>query len=117
MLLAVPDCGHRLPYLKLLEEFQLRAKKQQIYIEMKHVAAMVYCSNDKRGGYTGHFRKINSLKQSLDLDYIKAHSLPGPDLVVHCHIMRNGCFGQTVEVNYWKLAPTCQIPGFRYGIH
>ena len=31
--------------------------------------------------------------------------------------MRNGYYGQTVVVDYRKLAPKSQIPGFKYGFH
>jgi len=78
---------------------------------------MVYCTNDKRGCFTGFIKPI-SKKHILDTEsFIKAHSLAGPDSVTLCHLQKDGPFGYTELLRYKKSLPICQIPGFQYGKH
>jgi hypothetical protein len=64
--------SYRLPQLRLLETFQELAKKKQVYIEMRYLSALIYCSNDKRGGYTGHFKNIGKTDGYETEEFIKA---------------------------------------------
>jgi len=104
---STKGCRHRLPQLRLLEHFQDLAKKHQVYIEMRFLAAMVYCKNDKRSSYTGTFKNIRANTDFDTETYIKAVTLAGPDSKVHCHIQRDGPFGYTVKKDFIKMAPIC----------
>ena len=103
--------------LKVLQKFQEVAKKSQLYIELRQLEAMIYCTNDKRGCYTGFLKPIPKMSIFDSKSFIKKHSLAGPDSITLCHIQKDGPFAHTELVKYRKSQPICQIPGFKYGFH
>ena len=74
----------------LLEQFQLEAKKHQLFIQMPLTAALIYAKNDKKGSYCGFFKDIPLNTHFEYKDFLAAQALPGPDSVVHCHLYLNG---------------------------
>ena len=82
---------------------------------MRFLAAIIYCKNDKRGGFTGQWKTIAGSGNIFDTEsFLKANSLAGPDSKVHCHLQKDGPYGHTVKVDWGKEAPICQIPGYSY---
>ena len=75
---------------------------------------MIYAKNAKPGTYCGSFHDIDP-KQTFSVeDFLKKHSLPGPDSIVNCVLMPQGPFGTRELRIFNKSSSICQIPGLRY---
>ena len=111
---SVPALWHKLPQMQLLNSFQNMCRGSQVYIEMSHLAAMVFAKNDKRGGYTGYFKQIPRSVPCNSIKFLKANMLGGFFSRVHCHIQKDGPYGLTTLVSYTKDAVDTQIPYLHY---
>ena len=106
--------GVQMPMQKLYEAFQQQAKGRQLYVQMKHTAALIYAANDKAGCFTGLVRDIPKNGCFNYLDFIAANALPGPYSKINCIIQRDGPGGESVMFSLTKATSLSQIPGLVY---
>jgi hypothetical protein len=55
---------------------------------MRYLAAMIYASNDKRGGFTGYYKNIAEKEAFNTEDFVKYAALAGPHSQVHCLVKK-----------------------------
>ena len=97
--------GVKLPMTRMYEHFQRQAKGKQLYVQMKHTAALIYAANDKPSCFTGFFQHIPKSGRFDHLDFIAAHALPGPDSKINCIVQKDGPDGEEVRFSLKKSTP------------
>ena len=105
---------HRVPLRDLLHGFQEEAKFNQFFIRLPNTAAIIYCTNLKKGSYCGYVYDIPIRESFSTEDFLAKHALPGPDSRIRCEVMKQGPLGNIESCFYLKKTPICLIPGFKY---
>ena len=105
---------YRVPMLELLENFNLMAKKHQVFIQQPHVCVLIFAKNSKKGCYTGVVQNISKNSLFVPEEFVAAHALPGPDSRIFCDIYARGRRSRPQTYIFQKDQPFSLIPGFNY---